>query len=491
MKKKQIMVVEDERVVADDIRMSLQRLGYGVSAVASSAQDAIKQAEKTHPDLVLMDIVLDGEDGIEVAGKIRSRFNIPVVFLTAYADDKTLERVKLTEPVGYILKPFEDRELLITIEIALYTHEVGKKLKESEEKYRKIFELSPEIIGVLDKKGNIVDINRMVYSWLGYKPEEFIGKNFFELSNLVEKNRAQMKERFDSEIFGKEVPAYDVNFITKAGEKVVGSVQATPIKDENGKVVREIIMISDITERKKMEEKLGRILEELKRKNLELDDYTYTVSHDLKAPLITIQGFSEMLYEKYRDILDESGSMYLERITLASKRLDRFVSDLLKLSRAGRRTEEFKEENIKSIVETSIKSLDALIREKQIEVKYGPKFPAVFCDKTRIIQVFDNLIVNAIKYIGKQEKPKIEIGWRELKKHYKFWIADNGMGIRERDKERIFKVFYRGSGVGSEEGTGVGLAVAKKVIESHDGEIWVDSKPGKGATFYFTIPKPE
>lgn len=491
MKKKQIMVVEDEQIVADDIKMSLQRLGYGISAVASSAKEAIKKAEKAHPDLVLMDIVLDGEDGIEAAGMIRSRFNIPVVFLTAYADDKTLERAKLSEPVGYILKPFEDKELHITIEIALYTHAIGKRLKESEEKYRKIFELSPEIIGIVDKKGNIIDINRMVLSWLGYKPEEFIGKNFFDLSNLTEKSRAQLKEKFDKEIFGIEVPAYDVTFITKTGEKVVGSVQATPIKDENGKVIREIIMISDVTERKKMEEKLNRILEELARKNQELDDYTYTVSHDLKAPLITIQGFSEMLYEKYGDILDESGSMYLERISHASKRLDRFVSDLLKLSRAGRKTEEFKEENIKSIVETSLKNVETLIREKQVDVKCGPEFPSVYCDYTRITQVFDNLIVNAIKYGGEQKKPKIEIGWREYKKQYKFWVADNGIGVKDKDKERIFKVFYRGSSANSEGGTGVGLAVAKKVVESHGGEIWVESKPGKGATFYFTIPKTE
>ncbi|MQY60561.1 response regulator, partial [bacterium] len=126
-----ILVVENEQIVADDIKFRLKRLGYAVSGIALSGEEAVKKAEEIHPDLVLMDVVLEGKmDGTEAASEISSRFNIPVVYLTAYADDKTLERAKITEPFGFILKPFEDRELYSTIEMALYHYKVGNMLKE-------------------------------------------------------------------------------------------------------------------------------------------------------------------------------------------------------------------------------------------------------------------------------------------------------------------------------------------------------------------------
>lgn len=141
MKKKQILIVEDEWIVAEDIKMSLQKLGYTVSGEASSGEEAIKKVEELHPDLVLMDIKLCGEmDGIEAASKIRSRLDIPVIYLTAHADQKTLERAKKTEPYGYVLKPFEDRELHTAIEMTLHKHKVDKMLKEKEEKLRRNME---------------------------------------------------------------------------------------------------------------------------------------------------------------------------------------------------------------------------------------------------------------------------------------------------------------------------------------------------------------
>ena len=150
MKTRQILVVEDERIVADDIKMILQRLGYVVSGMASSGEEAVKKAEEIHPDLVLMDIVLEGKmDGVESASIIRYRFDIPVVYLTAYSDKKTLERAKVTEPFGYILKPFKDRDLYTTIEMALYTHKMGNMLKESEERFQNLIDNAHDAIYII------------------------------------------------------------------------------------------------------------------------------------------------------------------------------------------------------------------------------------------------------------------------------------------------------------------------------------------------------
>jgi PAS domain S-box-containing protein len=178
MAKTEILVVEDESLVAEDVRVSLDNLGYSVRGMASSGEEAIKKAGELHPDLVLMDIVLGGEmDGIEAAEKIRTRFNIPILYLTAYADEKTLERAKVTQPFGYILKPFDDRQLHSNIEMALYKYKIERELTESEEKYRTLFEGAPDGVEVLDRQGNIVDCNRAEELLLGYSRDEIIGKH--------------------------------------------------------------------------------------------------------------------------------------------------------------------------------------------------------------------------------------------------------------------------------------------------------------------------
>lgn len=610
MSKKRILIVEDERIVADDLRSSLERLGYRVSGVVSSGEEAIRKVEELPPDVVLMDIVLKGMGGIKAAGIIRSRFNIPVVYLSAHADHKTLEQARVTRPFGYIAKPFDEGDVYSAIELAIYKHDLENKLKESEEKYKKIFELSPEATVILDNKGNILDVNARLYDWLGYKPEEVVGKNIIDLPFLTKESKSRIKEKFALRILGKEVPPYEVDFIDSRRKKLVGRIVGAPIKNEEGKIVREIVMISNVTEQKRIEEtlrkseerlirfmnsatesfilldhalnivelnklalesfglsrreiigknlleldpilkesgryekymevirtgksfsaddgilhaKFGMInvaikafkvgdglgiiivditsrkqmekefiqaLEELKRKNKELDDYTYTVSHDLREPLITIQGLSEMLYRKYGDKLDRSMVPYIRRISSASQWLERLVSDLLELSRAGKKAGEFREVKVKSILGLSLKSIESLLRKKHIELKQPPDFPAIYCDKTGMQQVFNNLLDNAIKYMGPQSKPKIEIGWSKNKDQYIFWVKDNGMGIKKEDQEKIFNVFYRGSGA-SKEGTGIGLSIAKKVIENHGGKIWVKSRPGRGSTFYFIIPAQE
>jgi PAS domain S-box-containing protein len=615
MSNKQILIVEDEKIVADDLRMSLERLGYRVAGIVSGGEEAIKKAEELLPDLVLMDIVLKGMGGIEAAGIIRSRFNIPVVYLSAHADHKTLEQAKLTEPFGYLTKPFDERDLYTAIELAVYKHHLENKLKKSEEKYKKIFELSPEAIGILDDKGNILDINNRLYDWLGYKPEQVVGRNILDLPFLTEESKKKIKERFTQRMSGKEVLPYEVYFISRRGGRVVGRIVGAPIRNEEGKIIRDMVMVSnvteqkrmeevlrdseerlkvivenindvifqlspsgiikyvspnvekiygykasdvvgkhlkkttpkseipkalkalksilsgkviknfeisqldskgkkipmevsisvikkgrkvvaaqgvmrDITERKQMEKELIQALEELKRANKELEDYTYTVSHDLREPLITIQGLSEMLYRKYGDKMDRSMVPYIRRISSASQWLERLVSDLLELSRAGKKSGEFKEVKVKSILGLSLKSIESLLSKKRIELKQPDEFPIVRCDKTGMQQVFNNLIDNAIKYMGSQNRPKIEIGWSRNKDHYLFWIKDNGMGIKREDQDKIFNVFYRGSGA-SKEGTGIGLSIAKKVIENHGGKIWVKSRLGRGSTFYFTIPVKE
>ncbi len=186
MEPAKILVVEDENIVAKDIETSLKRLGYAVSAVASSGEEAVERAVDTHPDLVLMDIVLRGKmDGVQTAQHIRDHFNIPVVYLTAYADEKTLERAKMTEPFGYILKPFEERELRSSIEVALCKNKTESKLRKSEESLITTLKSIGDAVITTDVQGWVTFMNPVAETLTGWKQEDALGKDLRVLTSAL------------------------------------------------------------------------------------------------------------------------------------------------------------------------------------------------------------------------------------------------------------------------------------------------------------------
>ncbi|MBU4260098.1 MAG: response regulator [Desulfobacteraceae bacterium] len=260
MPETKILIVEDEAIVAEDIHNSLQSLGYIISAVVSSGKEAITKIEGNRPDLVLMDIVLKGDmDGIEAASQINSRFNIPVVYLTAFTDEKTLERAKLTEPFGYIVKPFEDRELHSTVEMALYKHKIESRLKESESWLSTILRSIGDAVVVADVEGNIQFMNDVACSLTGWKREEGIGKTLAGIFNIVnEETRKKVEDPVTKVIRkGKVVGlANHTLLISKDGTEIPIDDSGAPVRDEKGNIIGIVLVFHDIIERKKAEEKL-------------------------------------------------------------------------------------------------------------------------------------------------------------------------------------------------------------------------------------------
>jgi two-component system cell cycle sensor histidine kinase/response regulator CckA len=259
MVNEKILVVEDEAIVARDIENRLKNLGYDVPMVVSSGEDAVQKADETQPDLVLMDIKLKGKmDGIEAAEHIHDRLGIPVIYLTAYADENTLQRAKITEPYGYILKPFNDLDLHSNIEMALYRNKMGKKLSESNTWFSTALNSIGDAVIVTDTDGNVTFINPAAETLTGWNMKEAEGKLLTDLFNVLSKDkRNEIKNLIKSATQGGVVIGLKSTIlVAKNGVKIPIHNSAAPLKDNQGKINGVVLVIQDNTERKKTEDEL-------------------------------------------------------------------------------------------------------------------------------------------------------------------------------------------------------------------------------------------
>ncbi len=230
--------------------------------------------------------------------------------------------------------------------------------------------------------------------------------------------------------------------------------------------------------------------ERLEKKTKELQAFVSTVSHDLRTPLISIQGFSDTISSEFSEELDEQGVHYLDRIQANVDKMNEFIDDLLELSRVSKEDEEVVKEkvNTHAVAEEVISDLSSKIEERGIEVEIKRELPKVGFKRKRMYQVFSNLISNAVKYIGDPENPKIQIDAEEKPTFWVIKVKDNGIGIEEENQDKIFDIFHRENRV-DEKGTGIGLAIVNRIIEKYDGDIWVESEKGEGTEFFVKLPK--
>ena len=241
------------------------------------------------------------------------------------------------------------------------------------------------------------------------------------------------------------------------------------------------------------EEKLEAALAELADKNTELETFVYTVSHDLKTPIVTIEGFIGALREDFGELIDENAEKYLNYMSDASRRMELLINDLLYLSRIGRLPERKIEFSFDDLMTRVLKTLQPYIDENGVILKIEKGLPLIYGEMERLSQVMENLLSNAVKYIGKENPaPQIDVGATEQAGQKVFFVRDNGIGIEKHYHQKIFEIFQRlPSGKKIGEGTGVGLTIVKRIIEHHGGKIWLESELGKGTTFFFTLKDKE
>ncbi len=364
-----------------------------------------------------------------------------------------------------------------------------QRLKESEVKYRHLFETSPYFIGLLNTEGILIDCNDAIKDLQSiHTIEDVKGKNFIEIILLNEKNKhlIPMFEKFIKSVFeGANQEMFDFRLSRAIGGHLWLYVEATLIEIEKQKFVQ--FIMQDITERKRSEQLLQESMKDLARINTELEQFTYVASHDLKEPLRMISSFAQLLEKQYKDKLDEGANDFIRFIIEGVVRMQDLINNLLKYSKIGKSSREFEKVDLNNVLKDAIDNLKKIINETNAEVIYD-SLPSLFVDKYQLLQVFQNLISNAIKFHG-ESPPLIHVSARPDNKHWVFSVRDNGIGIDSKDYERIFIIFKRLHTKDEYGGTGIGLAICKKIVEQYGGKIWVESEVGNGSTFYFSIPK--
>ncbi len=241
----------------------------------------------------------------------------------------------------------------------------------------------------------------------------------------------------------------------------------------------------ELDERRRTEQRLAQYAGDLSRSNAELEQFAYVASHDLQEPLRMVASFTQLLAKRYRDQLDKDAHEFIDFAVDGAKRMQRLINDLLAFSRVGTRGKPFKPTDLGIILKETLDNLNTAIKESGARITSGP-LPTVPGDEVQLVQLFQNLLANAIKFRG-AAAPHIEISAAAQDGEWVIAVQDNGIGIAPEHQERIFQIFQRLHGRSEYPGTGLGLALCKKIVERHGGHIWVESQPGQGATFYFSL----
>jgi PAS domain S-box-containing protein len=354
-----------------------------------------------------------------------------------------------------------------------------ESLQNSEARTRAILASIPDMIFEISKDGTFLDFMASAEISPVVPPSQFLGRNIKELFPPV--IAAQTFFALERALATNQLHAFEYG-MPPGTESQFFEARITAITSESA-----IIMVRDISQRKQIQIEREMLINELEDKNSELERFTYTVSHDLKSPLITIKGFLGFLEQ---DALNGNTSRLrrdIQRIGDATDKMQLLLSELLELSRIGRLTNPYQYIKFEELVDEVVELLHGRIQEKTVDVYVQEDLPTIYGDRRRLLEVLQNLVDNAAKFTGPQPAPRIEIGQIGVEDGKPiFYIKDNGIGIELIHQERIFGLFNKLDA--TSEGTGIGLALVKRIIEVHGGRIWVQSETGKGSTFFFTLP---
>lgn len=487
-----IFIVEDETIVAFNLQQRLTQLGYDVPAVAASGRESLDLIGQTKPDLVLMDIHIEGDmDGIEVAARLKKDNPVPVIYLTAYSEDSTLERARKTSPYGYLIKPFSERELHATIQMALERHMVEEALTESKRLLQQALDAASMGVLELDTLTTAMTISATTANLLGRQEGQPLTLSDF-LAGVDEKDRAHVEAKFREVLEPLKQFSEEFRLLGNARPTRWIKVDASPLSGERVSGV-----VQDISARKHAEVRLQRLNEglehmvnerttELRESLKELETFSYSVAHDLRSPIRAISGLSSILLEEHRNALGDEGSKLITRIAAKSSQMGNLIDALLNLSKLSTVTPQLSEVNLSDMATEILSQQMETEPERLADVRIAAGLTA-HGDPVLVRSVLDNLLRNAWKFCAKREVTRIDVGQEVQHGQQVFYVRDNGCGFDMAYADQLFSPFRRLHSETEFKGTGIGLSIVQRIAARHGGRVWVQAEPDKGATFYFTL----
>jgi PAS domain S-box-containing protein len=363
----------------------------------------------------------------------------------------------------------------------------GSQETEAEARFKILLETIPSGIVMTDAQGRIILCNREVEKIFGYESHELNGMTIEKLVPMGARSaHPKLRAGYVNHPAKRPMGAgRDLKGVRKDGVEIPVEIGLNHLKIGNDIFV--VASVVDITSRKKTEDQLRHVIDEIREKNAEMEQFVYSVSHDLKSPLVTSMSFLGFIREdidrhNFDDVMDSLG-----RLERALKKMQELIDDLLQLSRVGRVEVKFEEIELKSVFRGVLEFVAEALEKKGARLIIPDDLPRIRGDRKRVSQVFENLIHNAVKYGLTDKHPEIRVLWRDMGEEIWICVKDNGPGIERQYQKKIFGLFQRLQS--DQEGTGVGLTIVSRAMQLHRGRVWVESEPGQGSEFWVAFPK--
>lgn len=506
----QILIVEDE-VVAEAIKDCLENLGYSVLDVVNSGEEAIIKVTEIRPDLVLMDISLKGDiDGVQAAEQIWNSLQIPVVYTTGHSDRSTVQRAKITGAFGYILKPFGEKDLYVAIETALQKHKLEMQLKVREQWLDSILRSIGDAVIVTDTKSCVKFLNPVAEALTGWQQEDALNRDLPEVFNIINEETHTPAENPIAVALEKGVIVYlpeQINLISKNGIELPINDSAAPLKNHNGEITGAVLVFRS-SERNQTEQNLALLKQaqletqraELQRLNRLKEEFFSTVAHELQTPIANIKTVLQML----EVILDQQGVFSAELNQEPTQAIRYFqilhaqceqelslINDLLDLQRldADADTLDLTTILLQHWLPGVVETFEERTRynKQNLQVNISSNLPPLVSDLPGLKRIMTELLNNACKYTPSGEQ--ITVTADAQKSIIQLKVSNSGVEIPTDQLPRIFEKFYRipNSDFSNQSGTGLGLALVKKLVEKLGGQISVESQNGQ-TTFIVIFP---
>jgi PAS domain S-box-containing protein len=493
-----ILVVEDDFVVARDIRQKLIRIGYSVVGSTARGEEALILAKEARPDLVLMDIRLEGAiDGIEAAEQIRESCRVPVVFLTAYADDETVKRASQTEPFGYLIKPFEDFQLRTVIEVALYKHAADRKVRDSERRFVATLSSIGDAVIATDDQALVTFMNSVAETLTGWTLATAVGRPLSEVFRILNETTRKVVEDPAAKVLrlGATVGlANHTVLLSRDGHEIPIDDSGSPIIDDDNRVTGTVLVFRDITERRQVEAELRKAQEDLARvaRLTTIGELTVSIAHEVSQPLMAIvtdAAACQSWLSNDRLNVDEARRA-AERIEKHGHRAGDVVKSVRALTR--KTTVTMAPLDINSVITETIDLLRSELRQKEIslETDLSSIRGSVSGDRVQLQQVILNLIKNGIEAMeGSVQQPRLlrVTSQSDDASHLQITIADNGIGFDSANADDMFDAFF----TTKPQGIGLGLSICRSIVDAHGGRLWALQNSPQGSIFCFVIPMTE